>query len=292
MSRLAGVLAVSVALLALLIFAPAARAQGRLDCADSARTGLPPEECRAVVAIWDASGIWDLPFGAGSRQYTGHAWLDAHLDRLLRWWQRRAARYYVDSPCQWHGVTCQDGHVAELWLSFLTSLPDPPEVGLTALPSEIGQLAHLRQLDLSGNRLTALPPEIGQLTRLIVLDLAANRLEALPPEIGHLSDLVVLNISYNALATLPPEIGQLANLQSLQVHGNQLRALPPEIGQLASLEWLYANDNQLTALPVEITRLAGLQGIDVCGNPALTFADPAVEAFVTARDGARARGCR
>jgi leucine-rich repeat protein SHOC2 len=54
------------------------------------------------------------------------------------------------------------------------------------VPTEIGQLASLEWLFLSGNQLTSLPAEIGQLTSLRVLYLSANQLTSVPAAIREL----------------------------------------------------------------------------------------------------------
>ncbi|MEL6150102.1 MAG: hypothetical protein AAFR56_10810 [Chloroflexota bacterium] len=60
-------------------------------------------------------------------------------------------------------------------------------LGLVELPSEIGQLTALQQLDIRNNKLAFLTPEIGQLIALEGFNLSGNRLTSLPPEIGQLT---------------------------------------------------------------------------------------------------------
>src|SRR4029453_11875160 len=62
-------------------------------------------------------------------------------------------------------------------------------LGLTALPEELGRLASLQQLILDGNQLTTLPEALGQLTNLQSLDLRDNQLTALPEALGQLTGL-------------------------------------------------------------------------------------------------------
>jgi Leucine-rich repeat (LRR) protein len=50
------------------------------------------------------------------------------------------------------------------------------------LPSEIGQLHHLKELDLSDNYVLKLPMEIGQLRSLTSLNLFQSYVPFLPPE--------------------------------------------------------------------------------------------------------------
>ena len=51
------------------------------------------------------------------------------------------------------------------------------------MPSELGLLTGLTNLNLAGNALEALPPELGRLTRLQLLGLKDNRLSELPTEV-------------------------------------------------------------------------------------------------------------
>ena len=60
-------------------------------------------------------------------------------------------------------------------------------LGLSSLPTQIGELTDLRSLDLSGNQLTELPESIGDLTALTTLGLNDNRLRTLPERIGDLT---------------------------------------------------------------------------------------------------------
>jgi Leucine-rich repeat (LRR) protein len=55
---------------------------------------------------------------------------------------------------------------------------------MSELPAEIGQLANLTTLYLSGNQLSELPAEITQLSNLTTLHLEKNPLKSPPPEIA------------------------------------------------------------------------------------------------------------
>ena len=95
---------------------------------------------------------------------------------------------------QWYGVTAVgSGRVVRLDLSF-NNLAG-------SIPSEIGQLAGLQQLNLRGNRLAGeLPAEIWQLPALQRLDVHNNQFAgAIPSEIGQLSALQQLDLGQNRL---------------------------------------------------------------------------------------------
>lgn len=161
----------------------------------------------------------------------------------------------------------------------LTSLP--PQIGqlyhlktlnlaankLMSLPQEIGQLSNLTSLNLSANKLTLLPSQIGQLHNLRTLDLSGNQLTRLPPEIGQLSNLSILRLPINLLSALPAEISQLTQLTLLDLSSNQLVSLPATIGQLANLTTLYLGDNPLIGLPPEIGQLTNLARLNLRYTP-------------------------
>ncbi|MBI3914424.1 MAG: leucine-rich repeat domain-containing protein, partial [Chloroflexi bacterium] len=96
-------------------------------------------------------------------------------------------------------------------------------------------------LNLRYNNLTALPSEIGKITSLKELDLRGNQLTSLPPEIARFANLRSLDIGHNNLTALPPELSQLSKLVSWEFEGNPLISPPPEIikqGKNAILEYL------------------------------------------------------
>lgn len=131
--------------------------------------------------------------------------------------------------------------------------------GLSLLPTEIGQLTNLTELNLTGNHLDTIPPEICQLTKLKQLYLSGNQLTLLPPEIGRLINLEVFSLSHNLLmAQLSSEIGKLINLIRLDLSYNKLTLLPPNIGYLTKLMRLDLSNNDLTNLPEEIGQLKNL----------------------------------
>lgn len=109
---------------------------------------------------------------------------------------------------------------------------------LDKFPEEIARFKHLRELDLSNNRITQLPPWIGQLEQLEILRLGRNRLSGIGKEVTRLKQLKYLDLGMNQIEALPFEIGELSALEFLQVWGNELTALPESITRLEHLRWL------------------------------------------------------
>ena len=90
------------------------------------------------------------------------------------------------------------------------------------IPSEIGQLTPLGELDLRCNNFSGtLPSEIGLLTNLQDLRLNDNGLDygTIPTELGQLTDLFRLDIinEFYITGTIPSEIGQLTRLGELNL---------------------------------------------------------------------------
>ena len=138
--------------------------------------------------------------------------------------------------------------------------------GIAKLPDEIGQLANLENLDLSGNQLRSLPQSFAKLTKLRGLKLRHNRLSSVPQLIGRLANLRWLDLASNALTSLPESLGQLRNLEALTLYGNKLATVPSSIEQLQNLRGLDLAYCELTSLPESLAGLARLESLHLEGN--------------------------
>ncbi|XP_068311083.1 putative disease resistance protein RGA3 [Pyrus communis] len=102
------------------------------------------------------------------------------------------------------------------------------------------QLKCLRTLNLIGSSAEELPEEIGQLVHLRHLDLSENfYLRKLPDSICNLYNLYTLVIrDCTSLSNLPRNMSKLINLRHLYVMESDLEYLPKGIGRLTSLQTL------------------------------------------------------
>ncbi|PRQ20555.1 putative P-loop containing nucleoside triphosphate hydrolase, leucine-rich repeat domain, L [Rosa chinensis] len=116
----------------------------------------------------------------------------------------------------------------------------------TISPGSIMQMKCLRTLNLSGNMrfggmLNEVPKEIGELIHLRYMDLSHNyNLKELPDAVCDLYNLQTLVVSWCVnLEKLPKAMGKLINLKHLYVWAcEELRYLPKGIGSLKSLQVL------------------------------------------------------
>ena len=102
----------------------------------------------------------------------------------------------------------------------------------TFLPCELFQMASVRKLKLSHNKLRALPSssdlsENIYTSKLVKLNLDGNMLTELPEQIfrGLSSSLEELNAQHNQLKDLPPGLWAMPKLKILRLSHNQLKSL-------------------------------------------------------------------
>ena len=200
---------------------------------------------------------------------------------------RNSDNWLTDAPLNdWYGITADgEGRVETLKLIFNDlSGPIPRELGELAnlrelslsgisgsIPPQLGNLANLNWLELIYSNLSGpIPPELGSLANLEKLDLYRNELSGpIPPELGNLASLRWLNLTDNALSgPIPPELGNLARLLVLTLKNNALSGpIPPELDNLVSLSVLDLRENALSGpIPPELGNLARLTRLNLSDN--------------------------
>ena len=178
---------------------------------------------------------------------------------------RNKENWLTDAPLgDWQGVEVDDeGRVVRLELPF-AGLSGP-------IPSELGELASLRSLDLGSNGLSgSIPPELGKLARLAQLDFRFNNLSgSIPSELGGLVSLERMEVRHNHLSgSIPPELGNLSRLEVLFLENNRLTGpIPPELGDLESLRVVSLGANGLSgSIPKTLANLAELTHLILVRN--------------------------
>ncbi|XP_049534990.1 leucine-rich repeat and calponin homology domain-containing protein isoform X2 [Anopheles darlingi] len=99
---------------------------------------------------------------------------------------------------------------------------------LTTLPDEFGRMEKLTELDAACNQITHLPGRMGDLRHLRSLNLRSNQLVYLPRDLTCL-ELTFLDISSNKIATLPVELRLMSSLVDLELSDNPLTSPPASL---------------------------------------------------------------
>ncbi|RWR97665.1 MDIS1-interacting receptor like kinase 2-like protein [Cinnamomum micranthum f. kanehirae] len=171
------------------------------------------------------------------------------------------------SPCNWTGITCNDGgKVTEINLSNCSLQGKLDHLNFTSLPN-------LVRLDLSLNALNGtIPTQIPASSQIVFFDLSINQLSGvLPLSLANLTHVSVLNISDNALyGEIPPSpFASWINLVSLRLENNLLinGSIPSEIGVLTNLRELLLSNNQISgSIPPSLGNLSNLVALNVHEN--------------------------
>ena len=113
--------------------------------------------------------------------------------------------------------------------------------GVFALPDSIGELIHLRYLNLSGTSIETLPESLCILCNLQTLNLSRCwKLTKLPSDMQNLVNLRHLEIYDTSVREMPKRMGKLIQLQRLDFYivGKHTENSIKELGGLPNLHWL------------------------------------------------------
>lgn len=172
-------------------------------------------------------------------------------------WQRRAIRANAELPGAYRLT------IRHLVLDNLPELPDPTrfehvrelsllDVGIGDVPAGfLRAFPSVRTLELGGNRLTQLPSGLGQLTQLRELDLFDNQIVLNTTQIRRLSrcqHLEYLNLSHNPLGR-SLSVSGMPRLRRLHLRATGIDELP--VGLLTRLDLTMADlrDNRIRRIP-------------------------------------------
>ena len=140
-----------------------------------------------------------------------------------------------------------------------------------AIPTQLGSLTSLTELDLSVNDLSgSIPSQLGSLTSVTVLNLSYNGLTgAIPGGLGSMAALEELWLNDNSLSgSIPTELGSLVGVVEVYLDNNDLTgSIPAEVGDMTNLEVLYLSNNKLTgSIPSDLGDLSELGELELSNN--------------------------
>jgi len=127
-------------------------------------------------------------------------------------WKYNEGWNVTNTPCSWHGVTCENG-VTKIDLS---------DNKLTGAIPDFRALPNLQKLYLDKNQLTGMIPDFRALPKLQKLHLDKNQLTGMIPDFRALPNLQELHLDKNQLTGMIPDFRALLNLVSFNFGGNKL----------------------------------------------------------------------
>jgi hypothetical protein len=172
----------------------------------------------------------------------------------------------------------------------------PSRLASGHLPGGVEKLGPLRELAVRGNPASAgevrgapATAAVLQLANLRVLDLSGNKLTGgIPPEVRHCRDLVKMDLSKNFLGgQVPFSIAELKNLDFLSLSENNFSGeIPSCLGQLRSLKFLNLSSNSLSGeVPIDFAALQNQSVLLLDNNKKFSLGIPAVPSVSSVLDG-------
>ncbi len=210
--------------------------QAATDC--NAVTEISKVECESLLELYHSTN------GAG--------------------WKKNEGWNVTNTPCSWYRVTCENGGVTKIYLSFNK---------LTGAIPDFSALPNLQELLLSSNQLPGAIPDFSALPNFKYLFLDDNQLTGAIPNFSALPNLEMLYLKDNQLTGAIPDFSALPNLQSLYLGENQLTGTIPDFSALPKLWVLYLHKNKLTGTIPNFSALPKLGRLQLYSNQ-LTGAIP------------------
>jgi hypothetical protein len=128
-------------------------------------------------------------------------------------------------------------------------------------------VADLRELWLSNNKITVLTRELYSLPKLQVLCLSDNHLKTVPSSIGTIVTLERLLLNGNKITSIPADIMKLKKLKELRLDKNNLTEFPLCLTELKKLVRLGLSYNKIgPSIPSQIHKLKHLAELDLDHN--------------------------
>ncbi|GLJ38990.1 hypothetical protein SUGI_0794750 [Cryptomeria japonica] len=142
------------------------------------------------------------------------------------------------------------------------------------IPSSLTNCTALKRLNLGNNKLSGeIPSKIGSLRQLEKLHLNDNMLQGnLPSDVQSCRKLQILDMANNFLSgNIPLWLGQLSDLMILVLRSNKFHGwIPHALGNLSTLHVLDISHNNLTgAIPPELGKLTGMMDGEAGGSEVL-----------------------
>jgi Leucine-rich repeat (LRR) protein/PKD repeat protein len=174
-------------------------------------TEIPKTQCETLVALYDSTNGDD--------------------------WSNKAGWLQNDTPCRWHGISCNQGSVTDM---------DLDNNNLTGSLPDLSALVNLQKIWVSYNNLNGSMPALSSLTQLEIAHFNHNaQLSGNMPSLMGLTELVEFSISQDNLTGPISNLGPLTKLLVFTIDNNQLTGPIPSLDQLTALQTLSLGGNAL-----------------------------------------------
>lgn len=131
---------------------------------------------------------------------------------------------------------------------------------LKEIPLEVYNLAeHLRNLDVSKNKITFISDDITKLKFLKQLNLSSNLIQSLPDSLANLKKLELINVSDNSITSLPETFKNLNSLKQIFLNNNKFKQFPKQLLGLHNLEVVDLSNNKLVEVPYGMSNLFAME---------------------------------
>jgi TonB family protein len=137
---------------------------------------------------------------------------------------------------------------------------------LKKLPTSIGNVKHIKSLDIEGNNIDTLPDEIGLLNNLKEINAKSNMITTIPRSFSAIKELTMLRLGQNKFEVIPDVIFEMSTLEILDLAENELISVPAKINSLTQLKELDLSNNKLESLPNSMAELTNLEKLYLNGN--------------------------
>lgn len=124
----------------------------------------------------------------------------------------------------------------------------------------------LTRLDLSDLGISALPDEIGTLSTLEFLNLGKNPLSTLPSTFAGLTSLKILFFLGCEFTKVPEVLGEMKSLYMLSFKANKVEEVPAASIPYRTLGWLILSDNNIRSLPDTVGKCENMRKLLLAGN--------------------------
>ncbi len=188
---------------------------------------------------------------------------------------------------------CLENNTASRLIAKVENLVELKANGTKFLGEELGNLEHLKTLQVSNSEITSFPGSLRHLKSLSImgcdnldyklffaailkndslesLELSSKKIRELDESIDRLSELVVFRIKDNSLKHLPENFGKLKKLREFKIELNcgrqQSAAMVKILDGCESLTDLDLSNSSLTELPENIGTLTQLRRIELKGS--------------------------